>query len=312
MEPVVLLILGLVQAALLLLLAPLFSGLARVLRARVQTRQGPPLLQNYLDILKLMKRQQVISGQAGWAFRFTPYLQMAALLLLALLTPLLTRQSPLGPAGDLILAVYLLALPRFFFALAGLETGGTFAGIGGRRELLLSALVEPVLILAAFVMALLAGSTNLGAISGAVAGGTLPYSMAVWLALIAFAFAIFVEMGRLPYDVAEAEQELQEGPLAEYSGAALALMKWGLALKQLALAGLFLALFAPFGAMEQFSTGGLLLALLALLLKLAVLAAAVAVLENLMARARFIKAPALSWLALGAALLAFVFYLARV
>jgi len=310
-------LMGLLQAALLLFLAPLFSGFSRVIRAKVQSRQGPPLTQNYRDLVKLMKRQQVVSDQAGWIFRFTPYLSLASMLLATLLIPILITQSPLGAAGDLILVVYLFALPRFFFALAGLETGNTFGGIGARRELFMGVLVEPVLLLVVFVMALLVGSTNLGTISQSVAAGVLPLTMAFWLSLAAFAFATFIEMGKLPFDMGEAEQELQEGPLAEYSGRALAMMKWGIYLKQLVLVALFIAIFLPFGSMV--ATGGspitpigFALALIAFLLKAILFYFIVGVLENIMARMRFMKVSAAAWLALGAAVLSFVFYLAKV
>jgi hydrogenase-4 component C len=303
---------GVLQALLLLLAAPLFSGWVRVLRAKVQSRKGPPLLQNYRDIAKLMKRQEVVSSQAGWVFRLTPYISLATMLLAAMLAPIFVVQSPLGMAGDLLLIVYLFALPRFFFAIAGLDSGSTFAGIGARRELLVSALIEPVLLLVVFVMALLAGSTNLGVISSKVASGELPYSMAFWLSMAAFAFATFVEMGKLPYDLGEAEQELQEGPLSEYSGSSLAILKWGIYLKQLVLVGLFFALFLPFGGMATLTPLGFVLALAAFAIKAILFYFVVAVLENAMARVRFIKAPAATWLALGAAVLSFVFYLANV
>jgi hydrogenase-4 component C len=283
-----------------------------VLRAKVQSRKGPPLLQNYRDIAKLMKRQEVVSSQAGWVFRLTPYISLATMLLAAMLAPIFVVQSPLGMAGDLLLIVYLFALPRFFFAIAGLDSGSTFAGIGARRELLVSALIEPVLLLVVFVMALLAGSTNLGVISSKVASGELPYSMAFWLSMAAFAFATFVEMGKLPYDLGEAEQELQEGPLSEYSGSSLAILKWGIYLKQLVLVGLFFALFLPFGGMATLTPLGFVLALAAFAIKAILFYFVVAVLENAMARVRFIKAPAATWLALGAAVLSFVFYLANV
>lgn len=303
---------GVLQALLLLLAAPLYSGFVRVMRAKIQSRKGPPLTQNYRDLLKLMKRQEVVSEQAGWVFRITPYVTIAAMLLAALVVPVLAVWSPLGMAGDLILVIYLFALPRFFFAVAGLESGSPFGGVGVRRELFLSALIEPVLILVVFVMALLAGSTNLGEISSQVATRTLPYSMGFWLSLASFAFATYVEMGKLPFDLGEAEQELQEGALAEYSGPSLAVMKWGIYLKQLVLVALFLALFLPFGSMTSLTPLGVITALAAFLLKALVFFFIVAVLENIMARTRFIKAPAATWLALGSAVLSFVFYLANV
>jgi hydrogenase-4 component C len=308
-----LLVIGVFQALLLLLVAPLFSGFVRVMRAKIQNRKGPPLIQNYLDITKLMKRQEVVSDQATWVFRVTPYISMATMFLVAMLVPVLTTFSPLGMVGDLILVVYLFTLPRVFFSLAGLDSGNTFGGISARRELLIAALIEPVLMLVVFVVALLAGSTNLGTISSQVATGALPLSMAFLLGLAAFAFATFVEMGKLPYDVAEAEQELQEGPLAEFSGRSLAIMKWATYLKQLVLVALFLAIFLPYGAMTAtLSPLAALLALVVFFLKAIVFYFIVATLENIMARTRFMKAPAATWLALGAAVLSFVFYLANV
>ncbi len=208
--------------------------------------------------------------------------------------------------------VYLFALSRFFFSLAGLETGSTFGGIGARREQLLSVLIEPVMLLVLFVMALLASSTNLGTISTKIASGQVPFYTSVWLGMLAFAFAAFVEMGKLPFDLAEAEQELQEGPLTEFSGRSLAVLKWGLYMKQLVLVALFLAVFLPFGSVTTLSLPGILLAILIFLLKAVLYYFIVAILENAMARVRFLKASAVTWAAFGAAILSFVFYLANV
>jgi hydrogenase-4 component C len=312
MNPFWLFVIGVLQALLLLLLAPLYSGFARVMRAKMHSRQGPPLMQNYRDITKLMTRQEVVSEQAGWIFRLTPYLSLACMFLAAMIIPSLTTASPLEAAGDLILIIYLFALPRFFFALAGLESGSTFAGVGVRRELLVSVLVEPILLLVIFVMALLAGTTNLGRISTEVATGAFPYSLAYLVGMAAFAFAVYIEMGKLPFDLGEAEQEVQEGPLAEYSGRSLALLKWSIYLKQLVLVALFVALFIPFGAMSQLSVIGFVIALVIFPLKALLWYFVAAVLENAMARNRFMSAPAIVWIALGMALLSFVFYLANV
>ena len=303
---------GLLQAILLLALAPLYSGFARVMRAKMHSRHGPSLMQNYRDIAKLMTRQEVISDEAGWIFRLTPYVSMACMFLLVMIIPVLITDSPLAAAGDLILIIYLFALPRIFFALAGLETGSTFGGIGARRELLVSVLVEPILLMVVFVMALLSGTTNLGHISTEVATGTFPYSLAYLLGMIAFAFAVYIEVGKLPFDLGEAEQELQEGPLSEYSGRSLALLKWSIYLKQLVLVALFIALFIPFGAMTFFSLMGSAISILVFLLKAALWYFIAAVFENAMARTRFMNAPAVVWMALAVALLSFVFYLAHV
>ncbi len=307
-----LIFIGLLQALLIALAAPLFSGFSRVLRAKMHSRHGPPLLQNYFDLFKLMKRQEILPAEGRLVFQITPYLTVVAVLLVATIMPILVTQSPFGWAGDMILVIYLLALVRFFTSLSGLASGSTFGGIGARRELLLAALVEPLMLLVMFVMALLAGSTNLGVISTGIANGTLPYYATVWLGMIAFAFVVFVEAGRLPFDVGEAEQEIQEGALTEYSGRGLALMKWSLYMKQLAVVALFLAVFLPFGSMATPAVGGSLFALLVFLAKAALLYAIAALVENSMARVRFIKASSVTWIAFGVGLLCFAFYLVNI
>jgi len=317
MITIAMILIGLVQAIVLLLVAPLFSGFSRVLRAKMHNRRGPSIFQNYRDITKLMKRQEVVPEQAGWLFRATPYVIIVSMLLVAAIIPIFTSQSPFGWVGDLILVIYLFALSRFFFVLSGMETGSTFGGIGARRELLVSSLIEPVMLLVLFVVALLASSTNLGVISTKVASGAIPYSTAVWLGTIAFAFASYVEMGKLPFDLAEAEQELQEGPLTEYSGKSLALMKWGIYLRQVVVVALFMAVFIPFGSVLGSPSGLSLiayavLAIVIFFLKVAIFYFIVGVLENAVARTRFLNASAVFWTAFAAAILSFVFYLANV
>ena len=132
---------GLLQALVILAVAPFFSGFARVMRAKIHNRRGPSIFQNYRDVVNLMKRQEVISEQAGWTFRATPYLALVSMLLIAAIIPIFTSRSPFDWVGDLILVVYLYALARFFFSISGLDTGSTFGGMGGRRELLVSALI---------------------------------------------------------------------------------------------------------------------------------------------------------------------------
>ena len=310
------LFIGLLQALIILAVAPLLSGFARVMRAKMHNRHGPSIFQNYRDILKLMKRQEVVSEQAGWVFRATPYVTVVAMLLIAGIIPIFTTRSPFEWVGDLILVIYLYGLSRFFFSISGLDTGSTFGGMGGRRELFISVLIEPVMLLVLFVMALLAGSTNLGTISTKVAMGQIPLYTSVWLGMLAFAFASFVEMGKLPFDLAEAEQELQEGPLTEFSGKSLALMKWGIYMKQVVLVALFISVFLPFGSVTE-PTGlpllpAILLAVVAFFIKVFAFYFIVAILENAMARVRFLKASSVTWTALGAAILSFVFYLANV
>jgi hydrogenase-4 component C len=302
-------ILGIAQALLLLAAAPLVSGMSRVLRAKMHTRHGPGLLQDYRDLVKLMGRQDVRPPAAGPAFCLMPVIVMATFLVVATGTPLLTRFCPISACGDLITTIYLFALARFAFSLAGLDSASAYAGIGASRELTLGVLVEPVMLLALITVALLAGSTDLGAVSNAIASGHLPSMTAAVLAAVAFGFAVYIELGKLPYDMAEAEQELQEGPLSEYSGPSLALVKWSLWLKQTLVVAWFAGIFLPFGSAIDFSVVGLMIGLVALAVKVTLIFAAVAVVENSVSRARFRFTPRHSWFGVGIASLAFVFYL---
>jgi hydrogenase-4 component C len=302
-------LLAILQAVLLLAAAPLLSGLSRVVRAKMHTRHGPGILQDYRDLLKLMKRQDVRPPAAGVVFQIMPMVLLATMLLIAMGTPALTRFAPINAIGDLITTIYLFALARFFFALSGIDSGSSFAGIGASRELTLGVLVEPVMLLSLFVAALLAGSTNLGAIGNAVATGQMHSVTATLMAALAFGFAAYVELGKLPYDMAEAEQELQEGPLTEYSGPSFALLKWSMALKQTIVVAWFIGVFLPFGSPTALSFVSVVLGSLLFGLKVGLIFFAVGVIENSVARARFRLTPRHSWLGMGVASLALVFYL---
>jgi hydrogenase-4 component C len=297
------------QAAALLFLAPIVSGFSRVLRAKMHSRTGPGLLQDYRDILKLLKRQEVVPEGAGLIFRAMPFVLMTALLLIATALPVLTLASPFNAIGNLFTLVYLLALVRFFFSLSGIDSGSTFAGIGASRETTMGALMEPVILLALFVAALLAGSTNLGQISASFAALSGTSMAAELMVTAAVAFAVFVEMGKVPYDMAEAEQELQEGPLTEYSGPGLALLKWSMSLKQVVMATILIGVFVPFGAAASPTAGALAWAALIFLVKLAIVFLVVALIENSAARNRFLMTSRATWAGFGIATLALVFYL---
>ena len=301
---------ALTQVLLVAFAAPLASGSMRVIRAKMHTRRGPGVLQDYRDLLKLLKRQDVRPPASGFAFRLMPIVMPATLLVVAMGTPILTQATPIAAVGDLVTTIYLFALARFFFALSGLDSGSSFAGIGASRELTLGVLVEPSMLLSLFVVALLAGSTNLGAIGSAIAGGHAQPIAATVLAGLAFAFACYIELGKLPYDMAEAEQELQEGPLTEYSGPGLALVKWSLALKQLIVVAWFVGTFLPFGAAADLSLVNLLIGFAAFAVKVVVIFLLVGIVENAVARARFRLTSRHTWLGVGVASLAFVFYLA--
>ncbi|UZX54048.1 respiratory chain complex I subunit 1 family protein [Yersinia ruckeri] len=301
--------LALIQAIALLAVAPLFTGLSRVMRARMHNRQGPGVLQEYRDIAKLLKRQSVAPMASGVAFRSMPYLLTGGLLVIATALPMVTLASPIGATGDVITVIYLFAVVRFVFAIAGLDTGSTFTGIGASREAVLGVLVEPILLLGLWIAALVAGSTSLSAIASCVRYWPQSSSLTLILAGLACAFATYIEMGKLPFDMAEAEQELQEGPLTEYSGAALGVLKIGISLKQWVVLQLFLGLFFPFGLAEHITPLSLLVAVVLCLLKLLIAIFLVSLIENSVARLRFLKTSRTTWAGFGLAFLALVSWL---
>ncbi|EEX9897021.1 TPA: hydrogenase 4 subunit HyfC [Escherichia coli] len=307
-----LVIFALAQAVILLLLTPLFTGISRQIRARMHSRRGPGIWQDYREIHKLFKRQEVAPISSGLMFRLMPWVLISSMLVLVLVLamalPLFITVSPFAGGGDLITLIYLLALFRFFFALSGLDTGSPFAGVGASRELTLGILVEPMLILSLLVLALIAGSTHIEMISNTLATGWNSPLTTV-LALLACGFACFIEMGKIPFDVAEAEQELQEGPLTEYSGAGLALAKWGLGLKQVVMGALFVALFLPFGRAQELSLACLLTSLVVTLLKVLLIFVLASIAENTLARGRFLLIHHVTWLGFSLAALAWVFWL---
>ena len=221
--------------------------------------------------------------------------------------PLVMQACPVPFLGDIITVLYLMALPRFMFALGSIDSAGSYTAIGGVRELLVGVLVEPSLILVLFVAAIAAGSTNLGIMANAV--GTLqayPF-VAIVVAGVACAMACYIEMGKLPFDLAEAEQEIQEGPLAAYSGPSLAMIKLGVSVKQLVVASLFVAIFLPFGAATTAAPLDLLVGLVSFLFKLLIVMLIASVIENSVMRARYKYLGRYTWFVVGIASLSLVF-----
>lgn len=300
-------VIALVQGILLVLLAPLVSGIARKFRARMHTRKGPSIFQDYYDLAKLLKRQDVHSNASSGISRLMPPLYIGVMIVLAMGMPMATRFSPIPFLGDAILIIYLLAIPRFFFALTGFDSGSAYAGTGSVRELIIGTLVEPALMLALFVAALACGTTNIGTMGIAAAGGNVATPLAYIVAGVAFAFACYVEMGKLPYDLAEAEQELQEGPLSELSGPSLAMMHLAIPMKQCIVASMLIAIFIPFGSSVDLSFMGVLVGTGWYLLKMLVVLVVTMVVENVVSRVRWKLTGRQTWFIVAISIFAFAF-----
>jgi formate hydrogenlyase subunit 4 len=287
----------LAQLLLVALGAPLLVGLIRKLKARLQGRRGARLLQPYLDMRKWLVKEAVVSENTSWIFRFTPYLQASVMLLSALLIPLLTVQTPLGFTGNIIVLMYLFLLATFFLALAGLDAGSAFGGMGSSREMTIAALAEPTVMIAIFAIALRVGSTSLAEIVRRGASESmLLLNPGHLLAFIALFIVTLAETGRLPIDNPSTHLELtmiHEAMILEYSGRHLALVEWASGMKLFLFLSLLANLFFPWGVAMNRNGSLVLLAGVVLALKVGLLAAIIAVLETSMAKLRLFRVPEL-------------------
>jgi formate hydrogenlyase subunit 4 len=242
---------ALANIGIVLLIAPFAQGIVRKLTARIQSRQGPPLWQPYFDLLKLLGKEDIESGETPAMQRFAAYLSLAVVLCLACFVPM-GFNAPLSAHADVILLVYLLTLSGICTLLAGLAAGSPYSLVGISREMMSMITLEPLLAIALVVGAVHLGSFRLDAIlNGSVYGVSgIPWSGLIMLAVILLCFQAFVQ--RTPFDIAEAETELMEGPLMEYSGPKLALFKYAQMAKLILYSALFVALFVPWGSQWMF------------------------------------------------------------
>jgi len=299
-----------IQPLVALALAPALVGFIRWLKARLQNRRGAPVWQPYFEIRKLFGKEAVVSHTASWLFQVTPFVVFGASLIVASFVPLVI--VPAGPlvVGDLFAAVYLLLLGTFFLALAGLDTGSPFGGMGASREMTVVALTEPTVALSIMALALNARSTSFSQIvAGTIAEPATVLGPGHLLAFAALFVVTLAETGRLPVDNPSTHLELtmiHEAMVLEYSGPYLALVEWSAALKLLIFFGLAANLFVPWGIALSSSPVALLIGLVSLIVKLAVLSVAVAVLETRVAKLRLFRVPELLSASFALALLAVI------
>ena len=285
-----------VQLVLLLTVAPLVSGLIRALKARLQVRRGPDILQPYRDLYKLFQKGMVMPDTASWIFSATPYVVFGATAIAGLMIPMISAQAPLGLFGGVLAVVYLLGLGRFFLALAGLDTGSSFGGLGSSREMTIAALAEPAMMLAVFTVAIGANSTSLSEIARVATSTTWHFlAPAQMLAFAALFLVLIAETGRIPVDNPATHLELtmiHEAMILEYSGPYLALIEWGAWIKQLLLMTLLINCFLPIGLDPQWSLA-VIPSLGLLLFKLLALSGVIAAVETANAKMRLFRVPEL-------------------
>jgi len=277
--------------------SPLLIGVIRKAKARLQGRRGAGIFQPYADIRKLFSKEMVVSENTSWIFRFTPYLLVATMLLSALIVPVLTTRAALGFIGNIIALMYLFLLGTFFLALAGLDAGSAFGGMGSSREVAIAALAEPSVSIAIFGIALRAGTTSLdGIIMRFAADPLLMLNAGHLLAFVAFFIVALAETGRLPVDNPATHLELtmiHEAMILEYSGRLLALVEWATAMKLFLFLTLLSNLFFPWGVALDTTLAALVIGLLVLTVKLLLFAGAIALIETSVAKLRLFRVPEL-------------------
>ncbi|GAA3559930.1 respiratory chain complex I subunit 1 family protein [Nonomuraea rosea] len=289
---------ALIQVILVVAGAPLLAGMMRQIRARLEGRAGAGVGQPWRDLRKLARKQPITPHGTGWVFRAAPLLLAATALVAAAAVPLVATDAPLDGVSDLFAVVALLALGSVALALGGLDTGTAFGGMGASREVTILALVEPTILVSVFALSVRAGSTNLAAIVSSVAGNPWAVlSPASLLAAAALAIVTIAETGRIPVDNPSTHLELtmiHEAMVLEYAGPDLALIEWASAARLSVLLGLLASLFAPWGiATADLGPLALLVACLALVVKVAALGALLAAGEVFMAKLRLFRVPEL-------------------
>ncbi|HKM60912.1 MAG TPA: NADH-quinone oxidoreductase subunit H, partial [Acidisphaera sp.] len=283
------------QMLLVLLLAPLLTGYVRKLKARLLRRRGPPLLQPYIDLRRLLRKEAIVADSASWLFRVIPYVVFAVSWVAAALVPTFATGLLFSWSGDLIVIIALLGAARFLLALAAMDVGTSFGGIGSSREMMIASLAEPAMIMVVFTIALIAGSTQLSSVAAhmLVTGVGLRVSLA--LALVGFMIVALAENARIPVDNPATHLELtmvHEAMVLEYSGRHLAMIDLAAELKLLLYASLIACIFVPFGLVlgaagpQTYAVG-----IAAYVGKLAVAGTMLGVLETVIAKMRVFRVP---------------------
>ncbi len=239
-----------VQMALVLALAPLLTGLVRAVKARLLRRRGPPLLQPYRDLVRLCRKEAVLAENASWLFRTAPYLIFAFTWVAAALVPTFATGLMFSWSADLIAIIALLGAARFFLALAGMDVGTSFGGIGSSREVMIASFAEPAMLMIVFTLALVAGASQLSTIAEHMLTTNVGLRVSLGMGLIALVLVALAENGRIPIDNPATHLELtmvHEAMVLEYSGRHLAVIELAGSLKLLLYLSLIACIFVPWG-----------------------------------------------------------------
>lgn len=287
-------LLALAQTILFVGAAPLFASWIKRVKCRLQNRRPPPLLQPYRDLRRLLGKEILLAHTASPVFRVAPYVVFGTVVMAASVIPLLVVHIPMAAMADAIVLVGLFALGRFFLALAGLDVGTPFGGMGASREMTVAALAEPAMLMVIFTLAMVAASTNLSTVIQHMLTQELALRPSLLFALLALILVGIAETGRIPVDNPATHLELtmiHEAMILEYTGRQLALMEWAAQLKLMIYAVLVSNLFFPWGIAMNAAPAALALAAATLTAKLALLGVLLAAGETAVAKMRLFKVP---------------------
>lgn len=286
-------VIPIIQVVLMAAVAPLVSGFIRKIKNNLRMRKGAPVLQPYYNLAKLLKKDEVVSENSSWIFRITPFIVLSSVLAALLLIPFPGSRSSAGYMGDILLVIFMLSLGRFFLSLAGLDAGSSFGGMGSSRDMFISSLVEPVMLLSIFVVGANSGSTN-----PAVMAAQGPARLSGITASLAFFMAMMAETSRIPVDNQETHLELtmvHEAMILEYSGMRLAMIELAAHIKQILFFTILASVVLPFGGIMLYPV------------KIIAISAAIGVIEVSFAKMRLFRVVDFVSFALALSIMAIVF-----
>jgi len=287
-------------------LAPLFAAWVKRVKCWLQNRRSPALLQPYRDLRRLFSKQVVMAETASPLFVMTPYIIAGATLLSAAVVPFIAVNLPTAAIADVIVLAGFFSLARFFLALAGMDVGTAFGGMGSSREMTVAALAEPAMLVAVFTLAMVASSSNLSTVIDQILAQGLVLRPSLLFALLGLVLVGIAETGRIPVDNPATHLELtmiHEAMILEYSGRHLALIEWAAQIKLLIYGVLIVNIFFPWGIATHNSVAALAIGAAVVFFKLMVLGALLAVGESVLAKMRLFRVPAFLVLALTLALI---------
>ena len=277
-------------------MAPFVVSLIKKMKAWTQGRRGSSVFQTYATLMKLLKKEVIYSPSSSRIMRVAPYVNIGSVLVASLFVPLVFVPEPIGGIGNIILFLYLLALARFFMALAGLDAGSSFGGMGSSREMSISAVIEPTTIIVFAALAYVFKTLNIFSMFSISSASGTPVTPTLILLGISLFIILVVETSRIPVDNPETHLELtmiHEGMILEQSGKNLALMELSSGIKLTLLMALLINLVVPFGLVTTLTVAAIALAIVLFAVKGIILGIIIGLFESSTAKMRFFRLPSL-------------------